>query len=417
MDAQLAAALTDAKRLLVEELRGGVRVEPTSWVGVVRFEHFDVEVVPKYAGYNLGLLRMLDYTTGLDALKRAPAVRDLAMDGTSLLDLIGMLLCEEASRLLRDGLLDDYVTREESLTTLRGRLMVREQVIRRFGQLDRLECRFDELEGDIPENRLVGAGLLAVRRYCGHPLVRERAGRLHSIFVEVCQTTDDSLVPADSIAYHHRNRHYAAGHGYARLLLRQLGVRDLYAPGDGRSFAFMIDMNRLFENFVTQLVTEALARRGVHVGVQRRDRSIVIDESTERAYSAVIPDMLLEPHGSPAQRRLPVDAKYKLYETRGLDPTDIYQLFFYAFAFDSPDDREDGGPARCFILFPSLDGSARIGLRIQTALGARNGKVTALGVSVAEALAAIDVGLESELPFVVELAASVMVSPPGTALP
>lgn len=107
MDAQLAAALTDAKRLLVEELRGGVRVEPTSWVGVVRFEHFDVEVVPKYAGYNLGLLRMLDYTTGLDALKRAPAVRDLAMDGTSLLDLIGMLLCEEATRLLRDGLLDD----------------------------------------------------------------------------------------------------------------------------------------------------------------------------------------------------------------------------------------------------------------------------------------------------------------------
>ena len=42
-------------RILVDELRSGVRITARSWVGVVRFERFEVRVVPKLAGDDLGL--------------------------------------------------------------------------------------------------------------------------------------------------------------------------------------------------------------------------------------------------------------------------------------------------------------------------------------------------------------------------
>ena len=42
---------------------------------------------------------------------------------------------------------------------LRGRLMMREQYLRRFGRIDVLECRFDDYDADIPENQLLAAAL------------------------------------------------------------------------------------------------------------------------------------------------------------------------------------------------------------------------------------------------------------------
>lgn len=151
LDRDLAAALSASDgRLVVEELRQSLRIRASSWVGEVHFEHFVVRVVPKLVGGNLGVLRMLDYASGLDALARFPAVRELALaKHGSLIDLLGLLLAESCDRIIRDGLLQDYVVREDALASLRGRLLYDRQIRQRFGRLDRLECRFDEFESDI----------------------------------------------------------------------------------------------------------------------------------------------------------------------------------------------------------------------------------------------------------------------------
>jgi 5-methylcytosine-specific restriction enzyme subunit McrC len=83
-------------RLLVDELRSGVRVTARSWVGVVRFERFEVCVVPKLAGGDLGLVEMIEFATGLDALRRASSARTLHAEGAGLVDLLALLLAEAA---------------------------------------------------------------------------------------------------------------------------------------------------------------------------------------------------------------------------------------------------------------------------------------------------------------------------------
>lgn len=74
------ARLTPADRLLLadgaldgmlrvrEPARGGIEVEATSHVGVVRLEACEIRVLPKYLGSGLDVLRMLDYArAGPDA--------------------------------------------------------------------------------------------------------------------------------------------------------------------------------------------------------------------------------------------------------------------------------------------------------------------------------------------------------------
>jgi len=385
-DRVLARQLSDgASRLGVTELADSLRLDASAWVGVVRFSELEIRVVPKLVGENLGVLQMLEYASGLGSLARLDAARTLATDRDgSLVDLLALLLAEGAIRIAKQGILHDYVTREEALGQVRGRLLVYEQMTRRFGQVQTLECRFDDLETDIPENQLLAAGLAIAKRVARDPEARRLAARAHAMFTEVADPAP-ALVDPPEFDYNRRNEHYRPAHLIARLFIRNLAVNDLYAPGTGDSFAFMLDMNRLFEDFITRVLRDAFRDTDVRVRAQARDSTLIRDARTGKAYAAVIPDILLEA-GSGPTRQVPVDAKYKLYDERKIDQGDIYQTFFYAWAYAEEHSTAD---APAFILYPGAAGSAGVHLRAQARAGGRGALIKAIPIDVPALLAVI----------------------------
>ncbi len=373
-------------RLVVDELRSGVRITARSWVGVVRFERFEVRVVPKLAGDELGLVEMIEFATGLDALRRASSARTLHAEGAGLVDLLALLLAEAAEAILRGGILADYVEREDELLVLRGRLLGDQQVMRRFGQVDRLVCRFDEHEQDIVENQLLAAALGRCSTHVSHESVRRRVRRLLGVFQEVCRadTLDLEALRHRGIVYHRLNDHYRDAHKLAWLLLDGLGTRDLLASGKTRCFAFLIDMNRLFEMFVFRLVDQLLAGTGFHLHYQRSDRSIIVDASTNQPYARVVPDLLIEATDPTLAARVAVDAKYKLYDQRKLDSGDVYQGFLYAYAFGGA-----GGRVlpTALLLYPSSTRTSRaVRLRVLSPQTSAGAEILAVGFAIPEAL-------------------------------
>lgn len=390
-DLDLAAQLTsDQVGLSVDWLHGGTaRIRAASSVGVVRFESMEVQVVPKLVGGNLGVLQMIDYSSGLGALRRSQGVRQISAEGASLIDLICLLLSEECERLARQGLMHDYVGREDSLPILRGKLLVREQATKRFGQISVLECGFEEFEADILENRILAAALGVGRRIASFPSVRANLSRLHAIFSEVCEARELDIASArGELSYHRRNAHYRPAHELAWLVLEGTGIRNIYERGPQKSFSFLIDMNSLFERFVTQLFAEAFQGSDVRVLPQRKDRSIVMNERTGRPYSAITPDLLLE-WPVPRRKRVPVDVKYKLYDDRKADPHDVYQTFFYAYAYRSESDLPIA-----FIIYPAEAKSAGFKLLVQSAGGLQTARVQAVGLNVPQVIS----GLQSGVP-------------------
>lgn len=393
-DRRLAESLSDGeRRLVVEELRGGMRLRATSWIGVVRFEQFEVRVVPKLVGGNLGVLEMLDFASGLGALARLRATRglDVLPDGR-LIDLLAQLLAGACERILRDGLIQGYVTRDETLGVLRGRLRLDAQVRRRFGRVDQLECRFDELETNVLDNQLLTVALGLARRVCRHDETRRRVARLHGVFSEAADAAAFDPGLADhELEYSRRNERYRTAHALGWLFIRRLAVRDLFAPGGGRSYAFLLDMNLLFEQFVTRLLEQAFAGTSVHVVAQRRDRSLLINDRTGRPYAAVIPDVILERPDEAGRRRVPVDAKYKLYDEHRLDPGDVYQTFFYGYAYARTHEHA-AGKAVAYLVYPASSGAEPVQLRVQRTDGVTSARIRTIALDVPAALTAIRMG-------------------------
>ena len=222
-------------RLGVTWLSGGkVALEAKSWVGRVRLSNMRVQVEPKFVGGSLQVLRMLEYAAGVRMLKRLPVEDELPEQGRDLFDLICLLLSAEALDISRDGLLRNYRQTSDSLEFMRGRMRYRDQYLRRFGQLDRIHCDFDEYDTDNAENQFVAAALQVARQRAGDPSVRTRARRMSAIFDEACAPL--SRRAADyrrALVYDRRNSRYRAAHELAALVLDVVAFDDLFGDTGG----------------------------------------------------------------------------------------------------------------------------------------------------------------------------------------
>ncbi len=156
---------------------------------------------------------------------RSPSDRD-----GSLVDLLALLLAEGSIEIAKRGILQDYVTREESLTRVRGRLLPYEQAIRQFGQLKELECRFDELETDIVGEPAARGRARDREARCRRPRGPTADGSRPRRLLARSQTRLSRLRDTPELDYNRRNEHYRSAHVLARLFLRNLAVeRPLFA--------------------------------------------------------------------------------------------------------------------------------------------------------------------------------------------
>jgi 5-methylcytosine-specific restriction enzyme subunit McrC len=334
-DRQLVEQLGgEVGRVDVDELKDGIRVRARSWIGVLRFEHFEVHIKPKLAGDYLNLIDLLAYTTGFHGLRRNIGQRFLQAETMGgLYDLLVQLLTMACETLVNGGLLYDYITEEDPLPVLRGRLLEREQINRYPGRIDLLVCRYDEHSTNIIENQILAFALKICARYVTDTQIRLAINRLVAIFDALCETRTLDLKDARLLTYHRVNQHYQEAHQLAWILLDGMGIKDLFAIRELRSFAFLINMDPVFERFVWKIVEQALVGTSTRVYYQKHDRSILWNALTNRSYASIIPDLLIQSSISPHQR-LVIDAKYKRYDLRKISPEDIYQNFLYAYAYN-----------------------------------------------------------------------------------
>ncbi|MET9345080.1 McrC family protein [Streptomyces termitum] len=354
-DRRLLQGPSLGKRLKVKELSGGrLEVRASQYVGVVRLEAVEIRVIPKYLGDELDVLCMVDHVWG-GARNLLPTVHGLAGGRPYLRDLVCLMVVQHGERLLRHGVRRDYVAVEDDLRVVRGRLLPDRQLLRHHARPDRLACRFEEHEADVVDNRLCAAALELAARTARDEEVRARARRAAGLFGQHAPTRlGDVAAALASVAYHRHNEHYRPAHLWAGLLLTGGGLDGLFASGPMVSRAFLIDMNRLFEAFVTRLLEDGAAGTGLRVKGQVSHSGVLTDERTRQSYGTVRPDLLVSGSRAGNPYRLPVDVKYKLYTEKKLAPGDLYQASAYAHAFGL---LGDGEPPGCVLIHPGPAGA------------------------------------------------------------
>src|SRR4051812_44827127 len=97
-----------------------------------------------------------------DYLQYENLVSAAVLRGDHVEDLLGAVLVEGVSRLLKNGVDQGYLSSEETGRSLRGKVLLAETVSRLLLQQGRVACQVDELSRDIPHNRVLKAAMRAL---------------------------------------------------------------------------------------------------------------------------------------------------------------------------------------------------------------------------------------------------------------
>lgn len=295
-------------------------VAPASKVGAVSVGDLQVIVRPKITDLNR-LVFLLGYTH--HQIWRDEPVALTAAD--DLMTALAEVFSRLAARATEQGLLQGYRTVSDTLPVLRGRVQVTEQMNRLYGLPIPLAVEYDEYTADIAENQIL---LAAVLRLMTVPQLtkdaRRRLQRLRLAFSEV--TPVDRGRPLPGWHPSRLNARYQDALRLAEVILAAESFE--HCEGDLVVTGYLFDMWRIYEDFVSVSLGEALSRRG---GFVRTQFPVFLDEADQ---VKIEPDIVWLD-----QSRRPIaviDAKYKAERPSGFPDADLYQLLAYCTAMQLP---------------------------------------------------------------------------------
>ncbi len=299
---------------------GAYTLTPASMVGAIEIGGLSVLIRPKIgirhllslACYAIGKVRFRETDFGFP-------------EDTALPDALALALVSASRRAFSRGLLHGYRTEEEALLTVRGRIRFDDQVRRRFGIPLPVEVRYDEFTDDILANQLVKAAVVRLggMRLCS----REARVGLGWVAAMLDNVSYMEFPPNDvpEVTFDRLNAHYEQVVALARLVLRR-GAFEA-DRGQVRASGFLMDMNVIFQEFVTVALREEL-------GVSERlfgESNIPSLDETGRVH--LRPDLVWRDGSSCV---FVGDAKYKRIRDEHIPNADLYQLLAYTTALGLP---------------------------------------------------------------------------------
>ena len=288
-------------------------------VGVVRVGALQISIRPKISIDRLVFL--MGYAKKPKFWRDHSVLLDVESD---LPEALAHAFARLAGRAVEQGLLQGYRTVDDSLPVLRGRIRVRDQISRRYGVGLPLEVTYDDFTVDVAENQILLATTVRLLRLASLPAtVRQR---LHHLRIQLAGVTALRRGdPTPGWQASRLNARYQPALHVAELILG--GDSFEQRIGNLEVSGFVVDMWKVYEDFVTVALREALSPFGGTASLQHR---MHLDESDQ---VDMRPDFLWTGLDG---RRVVVDAKYKSEKPAGFPQADLYQMLAYCMALGLP---------------------------------------------------------------------------------
>ncbi|MET7743274.1 restriction endonuclease [Streptomyces sp. NPDC005385] len=224
---------------------------------------------------------------------------------------------------LRQGVLQGYREVEETALVVRGRLREAEQIRRHFGRTPPAEIAYDAYTADTAENRILRTATERLLRLPDVPgPVRRRLAHQRVRLTDALPLIRGQELPRWRPS--RLNSRYQPALRLAEAVLR--GTSPEHRPAGVDPLAvngFLLDMNKLFEDFVTVGLREALREHGLTARLQDPHHLDLAGRVGMR------PDLVVRT-GDGRTPLAVVDAKYKVEKADGLLNADLYQALAYA---------------------------------------------------------------------------------------
>jgi 5-methylcytosine-specific restriction enzyme subunit McrC len=361
-------------------------LKATQFVGVFQLDDLTIQVLPKIYRTNgdkaeaaANLLFLLKYAADI------PLPTDLTILQNQRSDFLEVLIGLFATHLRsqwQQGAFRTYRSVEDVLPVLKGQWRLTAQ-LRRPAQPHQFAVTYDEFTADNSLNRIFRYVVERMWYLTRDSQNRRILGDLKLWMEEVTLLPSVTLVETLALPITRLNQRFEPLLNLARLFLDQRSIQP--STGDCRTYGFTFDMNRLFEQFVTNLLKRRRGDWPEHLQdceirsqvsgrylAQRSDGSNVFQLKPDLAFVA------------DGDYRLIIDTKYKRLNQAdrklGVSQADMYQMCAYAQRFQCdrilllyPQTSEISVPIREFFRIPGSEVEIQVAtLNLQRDLKARS---------------------------------------------
>ncbi|MCB1745492.1 MAG: restriction endonuclease [Gammaproteobacteria bacterium] len=358
------AHLSIAQARLLERIEAGLPSRAIEWgrasvkfsqfCGVIALGDDTLEVLPKIYGREDGgvearhvLIHML-FTARRMKLHRG-SFSAIGLQNRHLLDVFIRQFCEELFHQLRHGMIRRYVDRSDNLAVLRGKLKIDRHLRVNAMSAQRLYCEYDELIEDNAYNQVIKCVVSMLFGVCIAGATKRALTELlhrldHVTSREVSVSELNSLQPDRTLS------RYAATFEYCRWFLSNQNPD--VSSGENRYLSLLLDMNRLFEEFVAVKLRRHAWSAGYRLRTQGPQQRLAVHDRSGEEVFAVRPDISL----ADGDGRLVaiMDTKWKRADEGerklGVSQADLYQMVSYGHRY---------GCTEMLLLYPKTESLTR----------------------------------------------------------
>lgn len=241
LDAEIAEKIQQTGIVdLSRKVSGEFLIQADSKVGFIAVRGIQVNVRPRFPIYNIFYFLNL-----LDKLKLDEEQVSIG-DSKDFLTLLFQSFLKSVASATRRGLISGYVSKEDSLQVLRGRVDFSRQFNKHQGSFYPFELTYDDFIEDIPENQILKKALRVSLRYgLQDQNLRNQA---HNLLFNFRQVSDLQKTPSWNPT--RLNSHYWSAMRLADLIIKGKGFEE--NTSDVQISGFSIDMYQVFQDFVAK---------------------------------------------------------------------------------------------------------------------------------------------------------------------
>ncbi|MDO4903356.1 MAG: 5-methylcytosine-specific restriction endonuclease system specificity protein McrC [Limosilactobacillus sp.] len=243
-------------------------------------------------------------------------------------DLFAAIMAKGISAQLKRGLYREYLSRQDDLTVLRGKIDMPKTIKHRLSQKQVLSCDYDELSENNLLNQILKTTMMSLLKNRRVSLKYRVQLKKQLLYFNGIDLIDLARINWTGIKYHRNNQSY-------RLLICicQLVMQGEVMAGDPgnsllASFSDEQGMHHLYEKFILEYYRRHYPQ--LTVNASRIDWAT--DDGDDQF---LLPNMRTDVHLALGDRILIIDAKYYehttavWYTNRAIKSGNLYQIFTY----------------------------------------------------------------------------------------
>ena len=308
----------------------GKVLQAQNYVGVIQTKDgTTIEILPKIKNATTEkskdiLIKMLK------TLKNSPfknlSVANLKSSKMPLLEIFISMFLEELAVLVRNGIKSDYISKEENLKFLKGKLKISEQIKYNTIHKERFFVQYEEFISNRVENRLIKTTLKFLYNKSKLNKNQQRIREFLFVFDEI-EISHNIKTDFSKIKLNRQMKDYEQVLLWCKTFL----FENSFSPykGNDIAFALLFDMNLLFESFVYSY----LKKSSNFQDIKSQDRTHHLAYENGIGRFRLKPDIVINGGKIIADTKWKILSEDKAYN--GVLQDDMYQLYAYGTKYDN----------------------------------------------------------------------------------